>query len=495
MSENINTKKTILVTGGAGFIGSHLCERLAKDKNNHVISLDNYFTGSKHNHIGGVEYREGHTKDIEQLVREHVDIVYHLGEYSRVEQSVLEPDVVYDLNTFGTQAVISFWRERRCKLVYAGSSTKFGDDGATRSTSPYARTKAENSELVRDTGENDQLPYAIAYFYNVYGPRERSGVYGTVIEHFKRMYLSGTPCAVVAPGTQERNFTHVDDIIDALVLVGEKGHGDEYGLGNEQAYSILQVANMFGFTEKDIVMFPERTGNRMSSKIDTVKTRTLGWVSKRTFPEYIRTFMQEHPRGIQRERRVLVFSTTMYPVAGLAEDAFMRLTQTLPSVHFDVVTTHFKKGIYNIKMPTANITVQRIGTGSFLDKFFLPVLGPLVARGLISRHTYLFSWSLMASYATLAAVLFKRIWKIPLLVTLADQNLNDIPATYKFLLRIMISNSDQMYGTHNAQETVAARAAQKALPRNSLGEGDAFANALRYAYADIVRKGRESNLN
>lgn len=488
--ENPEKTKTILVTGGAGFIGSHLCERLTKSGHK-VISLDNYFTGSKHNHIDGVEYREGHTKEIAKHIPETPSIIYHLGEYPRVEQSVLEPDVVHDLNTLGTKAVIEFWKEKKCKLVYAGSSTKFGDAGVTRNTSPYARTKAENSELVRDTGENYQLPYAITYFYNVYGPHERSGVYGTVIEHFKRMYLSGTPCAVVAPGTQVRNFTHVDDIIDALVLIGEKGQGDEYGLGSEQAYSILNVATMFGFG-KEIVMFPERLGNRMTSGLDTTKTQVLGWKAKRLLPEYIEEFVGTHNHGNKRERRVLLFSTTMHPVAGLAEDAFVDLARALPSVQFDVVTTRFTKNTDNVKSPAPNITLHRVGIGASVDKFVLPVLGFFTARSLASRHTYLFIWSLMASYATLTATLFKRIKKVALLVTLADQNLDDVPVVYRFILRAMISSADQVYGTHGAQETTVVQTIGKTLPCNSLGEGDAFANALRYAYADIVRR-RQKN--
>lgn len=481
-------EKTVLVTGGAGFVGSHLIEELVKNPAYRVISLDNYFTGSTDNHIPGAEYRKGHTKDIRQLVPEHVDLLYHLGEYSRVEQSILEPDIVHDLNTIGTRAVVEFWKTKRCKLVYAGSSTKFGDGGATRNTSPYARTKAENSEYIRTAGEEHALPYAITYFYNVYGPRERSGVYGTVIEHFKRMYRSGTPCAVVAPGTQMRNFTHVNDIINALILVGEKGQGDEYGLGNEKAHSILEVAKMFGFTEQDIVLFPERAGNRMVSGIDTEKTRALGWRVERELSDYIADFRRTHSREHRREKRVLVFSTTMYPVAGLAEEAFMELARTLPSVQFDVVTTRFTRGTQRIENPRSNVALHRIGIGARVDKFLIPVLGPYAARRYAARHTYLFAWSLMASYATLAAVFFKRMYRAPLLVTLADHNVSDLPALYQALLRMMISNADQVYGTHGAQETAAAHFIGKTLPHNSLGEGDAFANALRYAYADVVRK-------
>ena len=183
-------QKTILVTGGAGFIGSHLCERLVKE-GHRVISLDNYFTGSRDNHIGGVVYREGHTKDIEKHITENVDIIFHLGEYSRVEISLREPALVWDLNKDGTFGVMEFWRRRKCKLIYAGSSTKFGDGGLGRAQSPYGWSKASNTELVENYGRWYNLPYAITYFYNVYGPRERAGKYGTVIEIFWQKMLKG----------------------------------------------------------------------------------------------------------------------------------------------------------------------------------------------------------------------------------------------------------------------------------------------------------------
>lgn len=486
----VSKTKKVLVTGGAGFIGSHLCERLVNDGHD-VFSLDNYFTGSKDNHVDGVTYLEGHTKDIEKLISFAPDIIYHLGEYARVEQSILEPDIVHDLNTLGTRGVIQFWEKKRCKLVYAGSSTKFGDDGATRHTSPYARTKAENSELIREIGERKNLSYAIAYFYNVYGERERSGVYGTVIEHFKHMYLSGAPCAVVLPGTQIRNFTHVADIVSALIMVGERGAGDEYGLGNEQAYSILEVANMFGFKE-NLTMFPLRSGNRMTSSLDTHKTRELGWKAIHTLSEYINSYVSTHSRGKSFEKRVLVFSTTMHPVAGLAEDAFLELARALPDVHFDVVTTRFTKDSSALKSLAPNVTLHRVGVGMSLDKFLLPVLGIFVGYSLAKERRYFFTWALMASYGGLAGLLLKGVLRTPFLITLADQNLDDLSMLQRSLFSIMLSRADQVYGSHGAQEVAATRSTGRVLPRNTLGEGDAFANALRYAYADIVRKGQEA---
>lgn len=289
------SNKTILVTGGAGFIGSHLIEQLVKDKNNKVVSLDNYFTGSKDNHIPGAEYREGHTKDIEKHILETTDIVYHLGEYSRVEKSFDDIGLVWDLNKIGTFAVLEFCRKRNIKIVYAGSSTKFGDGGLGRDQSPYAWTKASNTELVRNYGRWFNLSYAITYFYNVYGPREIStGPYATVIGIFKELYKQDKPLTVVSPGTQTRNFTHVNDIVSGLMLVGNDGEGDDFGIGSAQKYSIIDVARMFG---DKIVILPERKGNRMDSDIDTKKTESLGWKSKNGLAEYIKEFISSTRRS------------------------------------------------------------------------------------------------------------------------------------------------------------------------------------------------------
>ena len=276
-------KKTVVVTGGAGFIGSHLCNRL-KAEDYTVISLDNYFTGSRENHVPGVEYREGHTKDIEKHVPETPDLIYHLGEYSRVEKSVEEPALVWDLNVAGTFGVVEYWRNRKCKLVYAGSSTKFGDGGLSRDATPYAWTKASNTELVSNYGNWYKLPYAITYFYNVYGPGERAGAYGTVVEIFRQQFAKGGPLTVVAPGTQKRNFTHVDDIVEGILLVGEKGEGDDFGLGSEHEYTIREVAEMFS---NEMTMLPGRAGNRLTSGIDTTKSKALGWNAKHVLEEYI----------------------------------------------------------------------------------------------------------------------------------------------------------------------------------------------------------------
>ncbi len=275
---------TILVTGGAGFIGSHLIEALVSG-GRRVVSLDNYFTGSKENHIVGAEYRTGHTKDIASHIPERCALVYHLGEYSRVEKSFEDVRQTWDLNVPGTFGVLEYCRAHGAKLVYAGSSTKFGDGGLGRDQSPYAWTKATNTELVRNYGDWFGLDYAITYFYNVYGGRERSGAFGSVVAIFRECFERGAPLKVVLPGTQRRNFTHVADIVAGLLLIGERGHGDEYGLGSEESFSIAEVAALFGGT---VEYLPERKGNRMGGTLDVRRARQeFGWAAHRSLPEYV----------------------------------------------------------------------------------------------------------------------------------------------------------------------------------------------------------------
>ena len=291
--------KLAVVTGGAGFIGSHLCERLVAEGYT-VISLDNYFTGSKDNHVEGVEYREGHTKDIAKHIGETPDIIYHLGEYSRTATAMEEPELVFDLNIKGTLSVLEFWRKRNCKLVYAGSSTKFsaprpggveaaGVEG--RNLSPYTWAKAANTELVSNYAHWYGLFYANAYFSNVYGIRERGDKYGTVIARWMEKVRANEPLGVRLPGHQKRNYTHIKDTIDGLVLVGEKGEGDGYNIIADEGFGTKEVAEMF---KHNIEFLPARKTSRPYTLFSNEKVKSLGWEQKHHLVDYINNFLESH---------------------------------------------------------------------------------------------------------------------------------------------------------------------------------------------------------
>jgi UDP-glucose 4-epimerase len=284
-------KQTVIVTGGAGLIGSSLIELLVPKYR--VVSLDNYFIGTKENHIPGAEYVEGHTKDIEKLLgKENPVIIFHLGEYSRIRQSFAEPALVWDLNVAGTFAVLEYWRKRKCRLQYAGSSTKYADGGAGPDQSPYSWMKASNTQLVKNYGKWYDLPYTITYFYNNYGPRELpTGPYASVIGNFKELYRKGEPIPVIAPGTQRRNFTYAGDTARGLMMIGERGQGDEYGLGSKESYSILELAHLFS---DNVVMLPEVPGDRMEATVMTDKAeKEFGWKAEMTLKKYIESLKKQ----------------------------------------------------------------------------------------------------------------------------------------------------------------------------------------------------------
>ena len=283
--------RNVLVTGGAGFIGSALIKEIS-DQNN-VTSVDNYFTGSKSNHHPGVRYVEEDAGNINKIfAKESFDIIYHLGEYSRVESSYEDYSLVEKFNILSFPNILNFAKKLDAKIVYSGSSTKFAEYSENDYHSPYAWSKLRNTEYLKHYAKWFGLKYAISYFYNVYGEGELSeGNYSTVVGKFLRLAQEGSNhLPVVSPGTQKRNFTHIKDTISALVLIGEKGEGDGYGIGAEESFSIIELAELIGIAPK---MIETRKGNRMSGSLETQKTEMLGWKSKRKLVDYIRKHLNQ----------------------------------------------------------------------------------------------------------------------------------------------------------------------------------------------------------
>lgn len=293
--------QTLLVTGGAGFVGANLIKALLADfPTATIVSLDNYFTGSPENHSNDprVTYLDGSTVDIAKIWAGRglpsPEIVFHLGEYSRIVQSFDDHDLTWDFNLHGTKEVVKFASANGSKLIYAGSSSKFGNDGEDENLNPYAWTKAKNIEYIRNYANWYGLDYAITYFYNVYGPGQiGQGKYATVIGIFENQYLTGEPLTVVSPGTQTRDFTHVDDIVRGIVLVAQKGSGDGYLLGTGHEWPLLEVAKLF---KTAYVLVPPLRGERVRGQADTTQAGELGWAPRRRLDEYIASFVAANPR-------------------------------------------------------------------------------------------------------------------------------------------------------------------------------------------------------
>ena len=277
--------KKVIILGGAGFIGTNLAKKLAPQNN--VLVIDSYLTGSKNNHVSGVKYIEGQAAHLQEIASGfQPNYVFHFGEYSRVEQSFKEPFFVLKNNSSLPQ-VLEFVKKNNAKLVYSCSSTIFNDSLDLPSLSPYTLTKKVNVNLINDMCKWEGIPYCITYFYNAFGPHEiSSGEYSTVIAKFLRMRLNGQlRVPVHAPGTQKRNFTHVDDIVNGVLLATEYGEGDGYGIGCDDAYSIIEVCQMMGL-EPNIV--EGGSGNRDETPVKNEKVKCLGWESNISLENYIK---------------------------------------------------------------------------------------------------------------------------------------------------------------------------------------------------------------
>ena len=285
----------ILVTGGAGFIGSNLIKKLKElyPKAN-IVVLDNYFTGTTTNHISNVKYICGNTWDAPELLQDYIfDIVYHFGEYSRIVKSFDDIEYVTKTILYGTPIILKLCLKWNAKVIYSASSSKFGNDGKDENLSPYAWCKSKIVELIKNYSKWFGLKYEICYFYNVYGPNQIvKGDYATVIGIFEKQYKENKPLTVVKPGTQSRDFTHVEDIVEGLIKVTEQNEQSEWHLRSEENITILDVAEMFGH---EWIFVSERKGERFTSKEFPSNTKEkLDWKPKRTLKEWINKIKNEN---------------------------------------------------------------------------------------------------------------------------------------------------------------------------------------------------------
>ena len=283
-------RQTVVVTGGAGFIGSNLIGKLVK-LNFDVYSIDNYSVGTPNNHHPNVKYIESEIKDIKKITEElpqKIHWFFHFGEFSRVEQSFTKIDYVLKNNIQQFVDLLTFIQSRNVqKFIYSASSTIFTKENyAESSLSPYTLTKEINVNILNNYAKWNGINYAICYFYNAYGNNEiADGENATVIAKFLKLKAEGAACLpITSPGTQRRNFTHVDDIVDALLLVAEKGAGDGYPIGSNESYSILDVAKML---EMSVKLTPSVEGNRMNARLDNSKVMQLGWKPRHSLKNYI----------------------------------------------------------------------------------------------------------------------------------------------------------------------------------------------------------------
>ena len=293
MSKN----KKILITGGAGFVGTNLIKLILKKTKYKIVSIDNYTSGKKINHIANprVKYLKGSTSNISKLIKnpKQIKTIFHFGEFARIYQSFLKMNECIDSNSIGSNAVFNFCLKNNIKLVYSATSASLGNKGKDKNLSPYAFTKAKNLELLENLKKWFNFKYEVIYFYNVYGPNQIcKGEMSTVIGIFEDHYKKNKSLPVVMPGTQTRRFTHIKDTVEVCYIAWKKNLCRHYSITSKKSYSILDVAKMF---KSKIKYLPRRPGERYASALTKMNltNKIYKYYGKILLKDYIGNFVNK----------------------------------------------------------------------------------------------------------------------------------------------------------------------------------------------------------
>ena len=290
-------KNIIIITGGAGFVGTNLILFLLKKTDKKFISLDNYSSGSKKNHIKNkrVKYLNGNTKNIRKILnklKKNIHSIFHFGEFARIFQSFKEFDRCYESNTLGTKEVFKFCLDNNLKLVYSATSASLGNFGKDKNLSPYSFTKSKNLELLENLKKWFNFKFEVIYFYNVYGPRQiKHGNMATVIGIFEDQYSKNKPLTVVKPGSQSRKFTHIDDTVEVCYEAWKKNKCAHYSIFHKKSYSILETAKMF---KSKVKLIKARPGERYASSLVkmSLNNKIIQRFGKINLKDYISSFIK-----------------------------------------------------------------------------------------------------------------------------------------------------------------------------------------------------------
>ena len=291
-------KNKIIITGGAGFVGTNLILLLLKKTNYKIISLDNYSSGTKKNHIKNnrIKYIRGNTANVSKIIKKpkEISVIFHFGEFARIYQSFLNMNECIDSNTVGSNSIFNFCLKNKIKLIYSATSASLGNNGNDKNLSPYAFSKSKNLELLENLKKWFNFKYEVIYFYNVYGPYQIcKGHMSTVIGIFEDQYKNKKSLTVVKPGSQSRRFTHITDTVNICYLAWKKNLCRHYSIANKNSFSVLEVAKMFN---AKIKFLPRRLGERYASALisKNLSNKIYKYYGKINLKDYVNNFINNN---------------------------------------------------------------------------------------------------------------------------------------------------------------------------------------------------------
>ncbi|OGZ04638.1 MAG: hypothetical protein A2648_00885 [Candidatus Lloydbacteria bacterium RIFCSPHIGHO2_01_FULL_41_20] len=512
-------QKTILVTGGAGFIGSYLCEKYLKE-GDRVIALDNLqttITPKNIEHLFSFSNFKFIKQDIIEPIKigEKIDWVFNFACSGSYTSYQYDPVHTVKTNTQGVINILELAKRNNARVMQASTSEIYGDplevpqketySGNVNMLGPracYDEGKRCAETIFMDYHREYGLDTKIIRIFNTYGPNMDIND-GRAITNFIVNALSGRDLVIYGDGSHTRSFQYIDDLVAGIDAMMKK---DKFigpvNLGNPGEITMLDLAELIlkKTKSKSKIIFKENATDDPKRRLPDIAlaNKELNWVPKISLDKGLDKTIKYFEKLEQPDKKIIVFSTTYYPDLGPAERAVYELSKEMPETEFHIITTKFRPGLLPVEKHGTD-TIYRVGFGHRADKYLLPILGTIKSHNLHKKHNYRFAWSVMASYGGVAALTLKFLNpKINFLLSIDPNELKTQGffrlKLFLILQKIILKGSDSIFVSDYALEK-KAKIINPELNISVMGEDSrSFMNHVRYKFVDLINK-QEKKLN
>ena len=504
-------KKTILITGGAGFIGSHLCNKYVSEGHK-VICVDNLQTTNSLKNIEDL-LNLSNFKFIKHdivnplKIKEKIDWIFNFACSGAPTSYQFDPVHTMKTSTIGVMNILDLAQKNKARIMQASTSEVYGDPlespqkesykGNVNTLGPracYDEGKRAGETLFMDCYRECALDIRIIRIFNTYGPNMDYND-GRVVSNFIIKALKNEDLEIYGDGSQTRSFQYIDDLVEGIdKMMKQDGFIGPVNLGNPNELTIKELAEkvirLTNSKSKIIFSAPATDDPKVRRPDISLAKEKLDWSPKVSLEEGLQKTIAYFKTIEPPDRKILIWATTYYPDLGSAEEALYELSKELPETEFHIITTRFKKDRYKVEK-LGKDTVYRVGFGNVFDKLLLPFWGFLVANKLHKKNNYRFMWSIMASYGALGALLLKIKDKgrVRFLLTFTDEELKKKKKSLFFpLYKLIFGKVDSVF-VSNVDLEQKAKLFNKDITVTAIDEGRKnFLNQIRFRYAQLINE-------